>query len=201
MKKLFLTIALCLAATSSSAPGQSSQLTIESSKRVVVYGDQLRLSGVLRNQSAETDVIISIRRFDEPSFVPVGNSTIDSKGSWRFSFEPTVRSQLQARSGSVVSRVVTVRVKPKLTLTRHRGALFTQAVAANSFRDRHVWFQRRSKQGRWSSIRKVVLDDPPRRFQAKLPKGVSRVRVSLARRQAGPGYEPTISRVLVLRRR
>jgi hypothetical protein len=200
MRNVCLTIVLTLAATTGAASGQTQALTIKVSKQIIVYGDRVRVSGVLANPPAGTSVTVLIRRLGEPSFVPVSNSTVDARGAWSFTFEPTIRSGLQARAGETASRVLTVRVKPKLTLSRRRDALYTQAVAAGSFRGRHVWFQRRSAQGRWRSIRKVVLDDPPRRFRVRLPSGVSRVRVSLPRRQAGPGYEPTVSRVLVLRR-
>jgi hypothetical protein len=200
MRKPTLTLALVLAATAGTAGAQSDELTITSSKRIVVYGDEVEITGVLQSRAPNSPVIVAIRRHSEPSFLPVSTTTTDPSGVWAFSFEPTVRSQLQARAGEALSRIVTIRVKPKLTLTPRRGALFTRAVAAGSFRGRYVWFQRRSKQGGWQSIRKVVLDDPPRRFRVKLPKGVSRVRVSLSRRQAAPGYEPAVSRVLVLRR-
>lgn len=200
MRTVSLTIVLGLVVTAGAATGQPRALTIATSKGLVVYGERVRISGVLANQPPGTSVTVLIRRLGEPSFVPVSNSTVDARGVWSFTFEPTIRSGLQARAGETASRVVTVRVKPKLTLSRRRGALYTQAVAAGSFRGRHVWFQRRSAQGRWRSIRKVVLDDPPRRFRVRLPSGVSRVRVSLPRRQAGPGYEPTVSRVLVLKR-
>jgi hypothetical protein len=202
MRNIFVTIALGLgiAPTLTAANTQSQDVTIAAAKRVVVYGASVRISGVVSNQQADAAVTVYIRRFGESAFVPVSNSTIDASGAWSFVFEPTVLSELQARSGLGVSTVVTVRVKPRLTLTRRRGVLFAQAVGARTFRGRHVWLQRRIKQGRWRSLRKVVLDDPPRRFQVPLPEGVSRVRVSLPRRQAGPGYEPTVSRVLVLRR-
>jgi hypothetical protein len=199
MRKLLLTLVL-VTATAASASAQSEQLSIATSKRVVVYGARVQVSGTLRGQPAGTPVVLAIRRQGDSRFVPVSNSLVGSSGRWSFSFEPTVSAQLQARAGEVSSRIATVRVKPKLMLTRRRDALFARAVAARSFKGRHVWFQRRTKQGRWRSLRKVVLDDPPRRFRVRLPSGVSRVRVSLSRRQAGPGYEPTVSRVLVLRR-
>ena len=201
MRKSMITLALVLAATAGAAGAQSDRLTLTSSKRIVVYGDGVRITGLLRSRAAGVPVIVAIRHFGEPGFQPVSTTTTDPSGVWTFSFEPIVRSELQARTGEDLSRIVTIRVKPKLTLTRRRGALFARAIAAGSFRGRHVWFQRRSKQGRWLSIRKIVLDDPPRHFQARLPKGISRVRVSLSRRQATPGYEPAVSRVLVLRRR
>lgn len=200
MRKIIVTLALLLSATAGAATTQSQQLTITTSQRVVVYGDRVRVSGVLGNRSANAPVIVAIRRHGDSSFLPVSTTTTEANGVWSFTFEPTIRSQLQARSGDSVSRIATVHVKPRLTLTRRRGALFAQAISAGSFRGRHVWFQRRSKDGRWRSVRKVVLDDPPRRFEAKLPKGVYRVRISLPRRQAVPGYEPAVSRVLVLRR-
>ena len=195
-----MALGLGLAPTVTAATAQTQAVTIAAAKRVVVYGANVRISGVVSNQQPDAAVTVSIRRFGESAFVPVSNSTIDANGAWSFVFEPTVRSELQAQSGQGVSRVVTVRVKPRLTLTRRRGVLFAQAVGARTFRGRHVWLQRRTKQGRWRSLRKIVLDDPPRRVRVMLPRGVSRIRVSLPRRQAGPGYEPTVSRVLVLRR-
>jgi hypothetical protein len=200
MRKLALLSALFLASTAGATTTQSNELTIAPSKRVIVYGQRVVVAGALSGGQAGAPVIVAIRRQGERSFAPVANEEVGQGGGWRFSFEPTIRSELQARSGESVSRIVTVRVKPRLTLTRRRGALYAQAVAARSFSGRHVWFQRRSEQGRWRSLRKVVLDDPPRRFEVALQKGVSRVRVSLARRQAGPGYEPAVSRVLILRR-
>jgi hypothetical protein len=199
-RTLALLCVLCLVSTGAAATTQSDQLTIAPSKRVIVYGERVLVAGTLREQPPGTPVLVGIRRHGERSFVPVGNQELGPDGTWRFSFEPTIRSELRAQSGEFLSRVVTIRVRPRLTLTRRQGALYAEAVAARSFRGRHVWFQRRSKEGRWRSLRKVVLDDPPRRFEVALPKGVSRVRVSLPRRQAGAGYEPTISRVLVLRR-
>jgi hypothetical protein len=201
MRKLALMLSLSLASIAGAATTQSNQLTIAPSKPVIVYGERVVVSGTLRDQPAGSSVLVAIRQHGERSFAPVANEETGAGGTWRFSFEPTIFSELQARSGEIPSRIVTVRVKPRVTLTRRRGALYAQAVAARSFRGRHVWFQLRSKQGRWRSVRKVVLDDPPRRFQVRLPTGISRVRVSLARRQAGPGYEPAVSRVLVLRRR
>jgi hypothetical protein len=200
MRKLALLIVLTLS-TAGATGAQSTPLTIAPSKRVIVYGENVRIAGALPGRPEGSSIILAIRRHGERSFSPVANQATGPGGSWRFSFEPTITSELQARSGESVSRIVTVRVKPRLTLKRREGALFAQAVAARTFKGRHVWFQRRSAQGRWRSMRKVVLDDPPRRFRVALPKGVSRVRVSLARRQAGPGYEPAVSRVLVLRRR
>jgi hypothetical protein len=183
-----------------SAAGQPAPLTIRSSKPVVVYGEQVRVSGVLRDRAAGTGVTVYLRRHGEGGFSPVKIAETSAGGAWSFSFEPTVNSWLEARSGELTSRPVTVRVRPRLTLRRRGEILFAQAVAARSFRGRHVWFQRRSSRGLWHSLRKVVLDDPPRRFRARLPRGLSRVRVSLPRVQAGPGYEPTVSPPMMLRR-
>ena len=196
---LTLTLALVLAAAATAATTGPAQLSISASKPVVVYGRAVRIAGAMPRRGGEP-VTVSIRRHGESAFLPVSDTSTDASGTWSFSFEPTVSSQLQARSNQNVSRVVTVRVRPRLTLRRRGGALFARAVAARSYRGRHVWLQRRTKQGRWHSVRKVVLDDPPRRFNTELPKGTSRVRISLSRRQAGPGYEPAVSRVLTIRR-
>jgi hypothetical protein len=182
-----------------SAPSQPPPLTIRSSQPVVVYGKQVHISGVFRGRPAGTPVTVYVRRHGESAFSPVSTADIDARGAWSFSFEPIIRSSIEARSGELSSPAVTVRVRPRLTLRRRGESLFARAVAARSFRGRHVWFQRRSS-GAWRSVRRVVLDDPPRRFQARLPRGVSRVRVSLPRGQAGAGYEPTVSPPVLLRR-
>jgi hypothetical protein len=201
VRTLGLTIPLFAAALGAvSAPSQPTPLTIRSAEPVVVYGEVVHVSGVLGGQPEGTQVTLYLRRHGESTFRPVSVVVIDERGAWSFAFEPTMRSSIEARSGEFTSRTLTVRVRPRLTLKRRGENLFARAVGARSFRGRHVWFQRRSTRGVWSSVRRVVLDEPPRRFRAGLPRGVSRVRVSLPRAQAGPGYEPAVSRSLLLRR-
>ena len=201
MRTLALTIPVFVAVLGAvPAPSQPTPLTIRSAEPVVVYGEVVHISGVLRGRPEGTQVTLYLRRHGESTFSPVSVVVTDERGAWSFAFEPTMRSSIEARSGELASSTLTVRVRPRLTLKRRGGSLFARAVAARSFRGRHVWFQRRSSRGVWRSVTRVVLDDPPRRFQAGLPRGVSRVRVSLPRRQAGPGYEPAVSRSLLLRR-
>jgi hypothetical protein len=200
MRTIPLAISLLVAGLgAASTPGQPAPLTIRSSEPVVVYGTKARISGFLRGRPDTKQVTIYVRRYGKSAFSPVSVVDTDARGAWSFSFEPTARSRIQARSGELTSPTVTVRVRPRLTLRRRGGNLFARAVAARSFRGRHVWLQRRSR-GVWRSVRRVVLDDPPRRFQVLLPSGVSRIRVVLPRGQAGPGYEPTVSRPVLLRR-
>ena len=201
MRTLALTIPLVAAALGAvSAPGQPTPLTIGSAERVVVYGKVVHISGALSGRPEGTQVTLYLRRHGESTFRPVSVVVTDERGAWSFAFEPTMRSTIEARSGGLASPSLTVRVRPRLTLKRRGESLFAHAVAARSFRGRHVWFQRRTARGVWRSVTRVVLDDPPRRFRAGLPRGVSRVRVSLPRGQAGPGYEPAVSRSLLLRR-
>jgi hypothetical protein len=201
VRTLALTIPLFVAALGAvSAPGQPAPLTIRSAEPVVVYGKVVHISGTLRGRPEGTQVTLYLRRHGESTFSPVSVVVTDERGVWSFAFEPTMGSSIEARSGELTSSTLIVRVRPQLTLKRRGKGLFARAVAARSFRGRHVWFQRRSSRGVWRSVARVVLDDPPRRFQARLPRGVSRVRVSLPRSQAGPGYEPAVSRSLLLRR-
>jgi hypothetical protein len=165
---------LAVALWAAEAPSQPPPLSIRSSQPLVVYGEQIRVSGVLRGRPAGTSVTVYVRRHGESAFAPVNAAETDAGGAWSYSFEPTIRSSVQARSGELTSETMTVRVRPRLTLRRRGESLLARAVAARSFRGRHVWFQRRSG-GTWRSVRRVVLDDPPRRFRARLPRGVSRV--------------------------
>lgn len=200
MRATALAISLLLVALgTASASAQPPPFTIRSSEPVVVYGKQVRISGLLRGRPHDAQVTIYVRRYGRSAFSPVSVVDTDARDAWSFSFEPTARSWIQARSGALTSPTLTVRVTPRLTLMRRGGNLFARAVAARSFRGRHVWLQQRSR-GVWRSVRRVVLDDPPRRFQVLLPRGVSRFRVALPRGQAGPGYEPTVSRPVLLRR-
>jgi hypothetical protein len=198
------TIALAIAVFlvvlgAATASGQPAPFTIRSSEPVVVYGKQVRISGLLRGRPDGAQVTIYVRRYGRGAFSPVSVVDPDARGAWSFSFEPTARSWIQARSGELTSSTLSVRVMPRLTLMRRGGNLFARAVAARSFRGRHVWLQQRSR-GVWRSLRRVVLDDPPRRFQVLLPRGVSRFRVALPRGQAGRAYEPTVSPPVLLRR-
>jgi hypothetical protein len=201
VRTLALTIPFFVAALgAASAPSQPAPLTIRSTEPVVVYGEVVHISGVLRGGPEGTQVTLYLRRHGESTFSPVSVVVTVDRGAWSFAFEPTMRSSIEARLGEIASPTLTVRVRPRLTLKRRGEGLFARAVGARSFRGRHVWFQRRSSRGVWRSVTRVVLDDPPRRFEAGLPRGVSRVRVSLPRGQAGPGYEPAVSRSLLLRR-
>jgi hypothetical protein len=94
-----------------------------------------------------------------------------------------------------------VEVAPKVTLGK-ASRWVSCVFAGRSMQGKKVRVQRRTKFGEWVTIRAVELG--PRscaRFTLPLPKGVSRLRVTLSVNRAGPGYLAGFSRVVTWRRR
>jgi hypothetical protein len=79
-----------------------------------------------------------------------------------------------------------------------RSALLTSVTASRSLVGRTVVLQRRARE-RWTFVRRAVLRRRIQRVQARLPDGVSRLRIVMPRREAGPGYLAGVSRVVRIR--
>jgi hypothetical protein len=99
---------------------------------------------------------------------------------------------------------VTIAVRPRIGLgivSVARGIFTTRATSDEDYAGRTVLFQRRGSFGQWITLKRVRLGDvETARFQARLPKGVSRVRVYMSPAQAGPGYLAGISPARLVRR-
>ncbi len=182
--------------TSASGADRQARVTLSLSREAVVFGEPVRLAGVARGLGDGGAVTIVARRAGTPVFRPIAGVRRAPGGRWSLTSRPALGTSYQARFGDARSRVLSVGVRPRVRLRLRDGFFFTSVVAARSFQGRFVFFQRRSADRVWISVKKVVVGRPPRRFRATLPPGRSLVRVYLPRGQAGAGYLAGYSRAV-----
>lgn len=196
--RLFLS-ALIVAALSAGVARAEPPVDVElaASRRVVVYGERLHLIGSVPPQAAGRVGILE-RPFGEIAFAAVGTVPTDSEGHFRHAVRPRLQTTYRAASSDARIADVTVRVRPRVTVRLRSGAILTSVTAGRSLVGRVVILQRRSRD-RWVAISRAVLRRRLQRVRARLPEGVTRLRIVIPQRQAGPGYLAGFSRVVRVR--
>lgn len=192
-----------LARTADACPGSvlARSQTISLTRSIVVYGRVVFLTGKIGRPILDQEVALLLKRYDESSDHAIVVVRTDADGRWRYVARPTIRSSYSAcwLKQRLRGQTVTVRVRPRVTLTKHGATFFAKVIAARSFDGRTVFLQRKSER-KWKSIKRAVLRRRPLRFRAELPSGISKLRIFFPQRQAGPGYLAGVSRSLVVRR-
>jgi hypothetical protein len=163
------------------------------------------LSGTVSNGKAGEPVMILAQGFDDDAFLPIGSTTTGTGGQWSFRVRPSIETLYEAKTVGATTPALRIRVHPRVGLGFQRGVFSTKVtggIGATSFAGKVVVFQRRTAAGRWRTLERVVLDlGSHARFHARLPRGVSFVRVYLTNAQAGPGYLDGVSHVRRFTRR
>lgn len=182
--------------------GPPPSVSIQSSAGTLFYGAAIRLTGFISSGQPNQIVQIWARPFGQASFVKAADVTTTTAGAYDFPTTPQVLSEYQARWGNRLSAVVSVGVRPRISLIR-RGAWFvTSAKGSRSFARRYVYVQRRSSLNQWVNRRKVVLGSSgARRFKMDLPRGRHILRIFMTTNQAGSGYLWSHSRTIVVTKR
>jgi hypothetical protein len=173
--------------------------SFNASRATVVYGRAVVLSGTFTPRRAGQPVVLSLRKYGETRFGTVAVLTTEAAGAWHTTAKPTVQSAYRATSGVERSRVLTVGVRPRVTLSARGGAFLARVVSARSYAGRFVLLQRQTKSG-WKAVQRLALRRRPHRVHVRLPRGRSLVRIFLPRSQAGGGYLPAASRPLSISR-
>ena len=202
------TVVVAAAAGPPPPPPAAATLTVAASRTTVVYGGSLALEGELSSGTAgELVEVLSAPSATTAltAMTKVAETTTTTGGEFRVSVKPSVRTVYRVRwKTTTISGRVTVSVRPRVGLgivSVGRGIFTTRVTSEHSNAGRTVWFQRRGRFGQWVSIKRVRLGSVgTARFQAKLPKGVSRVRVYITPAEAGPGYVAGISPERLIRR-
>jgi hypothetical protein len=140
----------------------------------------------------------------------VAQTTTGDGGTYSFTATPAAQTTYTVRwqatpATTAASEAVTVKVAPRIGfgVVRKQGRLVTfsaKATSAIGYAGHWVAFQRRNSYGQWVTLKRVVLrsDAVATRATARLPKGLSRVRVLLPKAQAGVGYEAGVSRTMLI---
>ena len=159
----------------------------------VVYGSSVKLSGTVSNHQAGEFVFVMGLAYGMPAFTQVDMATTSTKGAWAYTASPAIQTSYQARWNAVTSAVVTVKVRPKITLalksrTATRGMFSVQVEGSRPLTGKRVLIQRLTASGP-TTVKSVKLAaDSSSTFTIKLPRHRARVRVVMSTSQAAPGY-------------
>jgi plastocyanin len=184
------------------APAPAS-ISLNPSRSSVVFGSSLTLSGQVSPALAGQPVaLMADEAGSSKTIQTVDTTTSTASGAYSFEVNPTIRTTYRADSGTATSRMVTVFVAPRVTLVKNSHGVFTaRAVSELNYSGHTVLFQRLNRAGSWSTAKVVVLRSGGiGRFTARLPHGLSRVRIFMTAGQAGFGYIAGRSSTLLVRR-
>jgi hypothetical protein len=148
------------------APKQPGNLTLSASAETVKFGRSVTLAGKLSGPKSDGKSV-TLREDPSPfdSFANAGTATTDAQGEYGFTPTPTVNTRYQTRQGSEESEIVTVTVRPAISLrvsdqtpaagrrVRLRGRVCPERDGAT------LEVQRRRAPGRWRTVRRTTLDD------------------------------------------
>jgi len=184
--------------------GPPPAVTIGASLPIVVYGQQVTLSGVVSTGEANERVTIYQQPYPQASLQELTTVLTTAGGAWNLVLSPSPRilTSYQARWSGRQSVVVGVQVRPRIRLSYRNGRFTTIVQAATSHARRVVQAQRLSRFGQWVTLKKVRLGGKSSAvFRLSLPSGKSRIRIAMSVNQAGAGYLAGFSPTITVRRR
>src|SRR5919202_6928616 len=184
--------------------GPPPSVTIGASLPIIVYGQQVTLSGAVSSGNPNEKVTIYQQPYPQASFQELTTVLTTTGGVWQvvLSPSPKILTQYQARWTGRTSITVGVQVRPRIRLSYRRGRFSTAAQSATSHAGKFVTAQRLSRFGQWVTLKKVRLGGRSTAvFKMRLPKGKSRIRVAMSVNQAGAGYLAGYSPTITVRRR
>jgi hypothetical protein len=189
--------------------GARTSVTLSASRATTKWAVPVPLTGVVSNHDANEAVVVQGQECGKTAFTRVGAATTTSGGKWTFAVKPTINTTYQARWRTADSSTVTVKVRPKIRLTRVGSRFKARVTAAQSFTGKTILFQRyRPVLRRWVTLRRVRLGAStmpeagtfvtPANFRARIRVGW-RLRVFLPQLQAGTCYLAGPSNTLTVR--
>jgi plastocyanin len=184
--------------------GPPPAVTVGASLPIIVYGQQVSLSGTVSSGNANEKVTIYQQPYPQTSFAEMTTVLTTTGGAWNLVLSPSpkILTQYQAKWTGRTSVTVGVQVRPRIRLG-YRNGKFTTIVQSGVSHARHaVLAQRLSRFGQWVTLKKVRLGGKSSAvFRLTLPKGRSRIRVAMSVNQAGAGYLDGYSPTITVRRR
>jgi hypothetical protein len=195
MRKILLLAVACstLAVVGTAAAVKPVAVSISASKSIVIYGGTVKLSGVVSSHQTGTKVRVLERAYGAPAFSEIASVDTTTGGAWSYTASPAILTRYQAQVASATSRVVIVKVRPKIVLelksrTARRGTFMVTVNGARSFTGKNVLVQRLTSSGP-TTLKHVKLGaDSSATFSIRLPQRRTRVRVVMSTSQAAPGY-------------
>jgi hypothetical protein len=175
------------------AAAKPRSVTISLSKPIVVYGGSVTLSGKVSNHQSGELVGVMNRELGTPAYAPLTVATTAAGGAWSSSVSPQIQTSYKAQWGTAFSKGVTVKVRPRITLTldsrtARRGTFSVQVEGNRPFTGKRVLIQRLTADGP-IAVKRARLDaSSSATFTLRLPRHHARVRVVMSASQTAPGY-------------
>ena len=180
-------------------------LTLQSSKKILIFSGSTTLSGAVSTAQAGERVTILAQPCGQNAFSQLTNLTTSTGGTFSYVAKPTLNTSFQAK-WKAATATVAVKVRPRVRLTRLAAGRFVAKVtAATPFTGRYVVFQRFSAPlSRWVSVKRVSLRATSgaapnvvtsASFRAKV-KARLRVRGFMPQSQVGACYVAGIGNVI-----
>jgi hypothetical protein len=194
--RLALLVVLALAPAGLAAP-----LTepVNATRTTLVFGQNVRLSGRFMHGLADQPVVLSAKEYGDTAYASVAILSTSQGGRWVTTIAPSIQTSYKASSLGETTAPLAIRVRPRLSLRRAHGHWVVRVFSTGFYAGRFVLIQLSGDDG-WKNLGRVVLRRNPRRFDVRLPQGMSRVRAYLPRSQAGRGYLAGTSATAVVRR-
>ena len=187
-----------------SVTGPPPAVTAGVSLPIIVYGQQVSLSGTVTSGNANEQVTIFQQPYPQSSFAQLTTVLTTTGGAWNLVLSPSpkILTQYQAKWNGRTSVTVGVQVRPRIRLSQRNGRFTTIVQSGASHAGRSVLAQRLSRFGQWVTLKRVRLGGQSSAvFRLTLPKGKSRIRVAMSVNQAGAGYLAGFSPTITVRRR
>jgi hypothetical protein len=185
--------AVVLVGIASAAKPKPATVTISRARPTVVFGGSVKLAGVVSNHQAGESVTVLGRQNGTTAFTQVTVVTTAAKGAWSYMASPQIQTSYQARFDAVTSRIVDVKVRPRISLslvsrTATRGTFSVDVSGNRPFTGKRVLVERLTTSGS-ATVKSVKLDAASSAtFTIRLPRHHARVRVVMPTSQAAPGY-------------
>jgi hypothetical protein len=180
----------------------TASVTLVAQAQTVVYGRGVMLTGRVPTGRTGESVKLFAARFGNASPALIATIATGAGGVWQYLARPPILTSYIADWNGLTSGATHVGVRPRLRFRRiGRARFFTRVIASRPFRGRLVKLQRRTRAGRWVTVKRVRLKrGSAATFRVRLRRGRSPLRVVMSVNQAGPGYLAGISRTIVYRR-
>ena len=181
-------------------------VTLQSSKKILIFGGASTLSGAVSTAQTNEKVTILVQPCGQTAFSQLTTLSTTTGGAFSYVAKPTLNTNFQAKWKSATSATVTVKVRPRVRVTRLAARRFSVKVtAAMPFAGKYVVFQRYSPAlRRWVSVKRVTLRATSgaaplvvtsARFRATV-KARLRVRALMPQSQVGACYVAGIGNVI-----
>lgn len=182
-------------------------LTIAAKPQVVVFGGKSTLSGTLSNQKVGENVEVLATACGQNAASKVATVQTTTAGAYTAAVQPLQNTLYTAKVKNTSSKSVSVKVKPRLRLSKIAARRYSLRVsAAQSLAGKYGTFQRfNGTLRRWIAIQRVLLRTNATGvaptvissavFRSTIKLG-SRVRVILPQLQVGSCYLPGLSNTI-----